>query len=582
MAVCADETLAPRLVAALDATGGLVELHATFTDLAPRETDVALCVVHLDGHLAEAGSTVLSRVPRGCNVVIVLPRANLAQFVSLMQASETVASLLVAEDLLEHQLTAIAARLLTRDLFGLGKTLGADVEVRTHTVHDYLERTSCIEHVAAFVAEHNLPRPTRVAIEQCIDEMLMNALYDAPVDDEGVHVFANVPVRTRTGLRIDQAVLVQYAFDGVTFGLSVRDAFGSLERATILRVLYKCLHADDKVDRKEGGAGVGLFLMVSEATSVAFHLVPGLATEAVCTFNVSAEQTRLGQLTVITERSDVTGALVSGRKPARALRPTPMAGLLTRHRRAVIGGATLVAVGAAILLAARLVRTPPLPPAATLRVESQPAGASVWVDGVRSGETPAMLTHLRPGADVALKLDHRGYTSADIRVQVPPPGRTHTHVEALTRDPALARVRLVSTPPGARVRLLDASAGALEDRTYTPADVFVEVNLPRRFVLTMPGYVPLAVEAIAPPGDGTLERGGVLAPGTDIRIEASVPGTVTVARAPHCADVPVPATCTLSPGTYELAFTAATGERQARAVDVHDTDLAVRFEIDRH
>ena len=579
IAVCADEEMAPRLVRALDASGGLVELVSTHEGLDPREPDVAACVVHLDGALADAGSAVMGRVPRGCQVVFVLPRASLARVVELMQVSESVAGLVVAEELDEPQLTALATRLLTQDLFGLGKTLGPGAVIHARTVHDDRGRMTCIAEIVAFIAAQDLPRRLQGAIEQCIDEMLMNALYDAPVDEDGIHVFANLPVRTRIGLRIDQAVVVQYAFDGARFAMSVRDAFGSLERATVLRVLHKCLHADDKIDRKEGGAGVGLFLMVNEATSLAFHVVPGLATEAVCTFDVRAEGPRLAQLTVLTERTDVTGALVSGRKPARALRPTPIVGPLVRHRRALLGIAAVAGVAGAAIVGMWVLRAPPIPPPATLLVESQPAGALVSIDGVRAGETPATLTHLRPGSTVALEVEQRGYAPVEARVQVPAPGHSLTHTAALTRSPALARVRLVSTPPGARVRQLGAEAPAAGDRTYTPAEVFVEVNRPHRFVLTMPGRLPLEVEATVPPGDGVLERGGALAPGTNLHIEGSVAGTASVAGAPHCTDVAVPAMCTLAPGTYELAFTTATRERLTRTVELRDTDEVVRFDV---
>ena len=154
-----------------------------------------------------------------------------------------------------------------------------------------------------------------------------------------------------------------------------------------------------------------------------------------------------------------------------------------------------------------------------------------------------------------------------------------THVQALTRAPTLGRVRLVTTPPGASVRRLDADEGVPGNRTYTPAELFIEVNRPQRFVLTMPGYLPLEVEARVPPGEGTLEQGGALVPGADLRIEANCAGTVSVSNAPHCSNISVPAVCTLAPGTYELAFTTATHERVNRTVELHDTDDVVRFEI---
>ena len=91
----------------------------------------------------------------------------------------------------------------------------------------------------------------------------MNALYDAPVDADGKPLFADVPVRERVLMRADEKALVQYGCDGERFAVSVRDAFGTLRKETILQYLDKCLHADplEQIDRKAGGAGLGLYLI---------------------------------------------------------------------------------------------------------------------------------------------------------------------------------------------------------------------------------------------------------------------------------------------------------------------------------
>ena len=82
----------------------------------------------------------------------------------------------------------------------------------------------------------------------------MNALYDAPVDDEGKPLFADVPVRERVLMRADEKALVQYACDGERFAVSVRDAFGTLRKETVLQYLDKCLHAERRrADRSQGG-----------------------------------------------------------------------------------------------------------------------------------------------------------------------------------------------------------------------------------------------------------------------------------------------------------------------------------------
>ena len=102
-------------------------------------------------------------------------------------------------------------------------------------------------------------RKYREAVEQVVDEMMMNALYDAPVERPGKQIFADIPTKTRISLRMEQKVVVQYACDDRTFSLSVRDSYGTLERNTVVKYIDKCLHSEQQIDRKTGGAGLGLY-----------------------------------------------------------------------------------------------------------------------------------------------------------------------------------------------------------------------------------------------------------------------------------------------------------------------------------
>src|SRR5262245_11905716 len=145
----------------------------------------------------------------------------------------------------------------------------------------------------------------------------MHAVYDAPVDQQGKPIFSEIPTKTRISLRVEQKVVVQFACDGKQFVVSVRDAFGTLERSTVLRYLYKCLHAEQQIDRKVGGAGLGLYLMVNSATTVYFNVLPGVATEATCVFDLESPKLQLERFGFFTEKIDAGGRLASG--PARRL-----------------------------------------------------------------------------------------------------------------------------------------------------------------------------------------------------------------------------------------------------------------------
>jgi TonB family protein len=126
-------------------------------------------------------------------------------------------------------------------------------------------------------------------------------------------------------------------------------------------------------------------------------------------------------------------------------------------------------------------RTPP-PPAAvatgTLHVESQPAGATISVDGVEQGTTPADLTGLTLGAH-EVKLDLKGYASLTQGVQLTAEAPGSELKLALSRTAApTGSAEISSDPPGATVRVDGTPVGQtpFSDARLKPGSHRVELT----------------------------------------------------------------------------------------------------------
>jgi hypothetical protein len=659
IAVSSDKAFGKQLAVALKAAGGAVDSYASLEELRGDTAETALVVLHADGELAAEAARAIEALTGDTKVIAILPRSNLAAVVDIMQGSERVAGMMVADDLDTHALSAMATRVLAGDIFGLEKLTRWGTQIHSFPVGDYQEKSLCIAQLSQFAEQMGVRRKYREAIEQSLDEMLMNALYDAPVDEHGKPVFSEIPTKTRISLRIEQKAIVQYACDGEQFAMAVRDAFGTLERATVLRYLHKCLHSEQQIDRKAGGAGLGLYLITSSATDVYFNVLPGVATEAVCTFDLQAPKLQLASFGFFTEQIDAAGRLASG--PSRRLSaaayhpverraeaavaaaavpaaPRGLVALLAAaiaitvglaavvawprlfgHRAAVTilttpAGATIdidgktagttaqgalvvrdLEVGRAYPIVARLDGFEPkqvvvqprdgednaiaialVALAATVVLESAPTGATVEMDGRPAGTTPLTLTTLRPGATAQLVFRKPGYQDAAARLEVPRPGKEIRLIQPLAVSQDLARVRLVSEPPGARV----VQNGRLLPGVTTPAEVLVEANKPVRFLLTLPRRVPYVVEAFTPAsGADDLVRGGKLSEGTSLRVTAGAEGKLSVGKAPHCQDLALPAECLLLPGTYTVEVAVAQGLPITRTVKVGPKEIALHIEL---
>ena len=72
-------------------------------------------------------------------------------------------------------------------------------------------------------------------VETAADELMLNAVYDAPRDERGHPLHADIDRRTPVTLTAQAQVRVRWGCDGRTFVVSVADRFGALERATVCR-----------------------------------------------------------------------------------------------------------------------------------------------------------------------------------------------------------------------------------------------------------------------------------------------------------------------------------------------------------
>ena len=80
-------------------------------------------------------------------------------------------------------------------------------------------------------------------IETAADELMLNAVYDAPRDEKGKTIHADIDRRTPVTLGAQAQVRARWGCDGRTFVVSVVDRFGALERATVGTHIQRLLDA---------------------------------------------------------------------------------------------------------------------------------------------------------------------------------------------------------------------------------------------------------------------------------------------------------------------------------------------------
>ncbi|MDB4955305.1 MAG: response regulator receiver protein [Myxococcales bacterium] len=177
---------------------------------------------------------------------------------------------------LAEELTITVHKLIRNDLFGAEKYLlwGTDLHART------LTRSTQRADIVASVAEAVRARgqSARVASMAMLvtDELLSNAVHNAPVDGDGVHFRKDVTRDTEIELDARHQVRLRWGCDARYLAIEVTDQFGSLDRDTILRALAK-----NDVRETGGGAGMGIALSYRSCDHLVFNLSPGKRTEII-------------------------------------------------------------------------------------------------------------------------------------------------------------------------------------------------------------------------------------------------------------------------------------------------------------
>ncbi len=197
----------------------------------------------------------------------------------------------------EHELTVTSAKLTSGDIFGLEKYLAWGVSVSEVEVATYEDKVRALDELGRAADSVGARRRLVIRVQSTADELLMNALYDAPsasaahaergtiTPARGTERTAALPRDDGSADPAEPTVLMRYACDGRYLAVSVLDRFGSFDKRDVLDAVLRA-RAELGRPRTQGGAGLGLYFVLSSVTRFIVNLRPGQMTEVVCLFDL--------------------------------------------------------------------------------------------------------------------------------------------------------------------------------------------------------------------------------------------------------------------------------------------------------
>lgn len=180
-------------------------------------------------------------------------------------------------------------KILHTDYFGPQKYLswGTDLKEQTVTCSADREplREQMLEHLKSLGVRGTLLDRVQVAAE----EMMMNAVYDAPTDKDGKSLYNHLPRSTPVQLKKEEQSTLRFGTDGLWLAVAVEDPFGALPRDIIIKYLDSCYNgAAGSLNSGKGGAGRGLHQILESCDLTVFNVRPGGKTEVIALFDIEA------------------------------------------------------------------------------------------------------------------------------------------------------------------------------------------------------------------------------------------------------------------------------------------------------
>ena len=192
-------------------------------------------------------------------------------------------------DWLIGDLRSTLQKLISGDIFGLDKYLLPSTKVHTRTVTDSMCRSTLNNEVAEFAEFQKLGSHISKLAYGISEELLMNAIYDAPVDEEGNSLYAGVHRSNKVNLKPNEYSELSFACDGQTLAIAVCDPFGSLKKEKFHNYIKKVVRRHEGIkiiDPKKGGAGLGLFKILYSCHALICNSMPNKKTEVISLINI--------------------------------------------------------------------------------------------------------------------------------------------------------------------------------------------------------------------------------------------------------------------------------------------------------
>lgn len=169
--------------------------------------------------------------------------------------------------------------------FGVKQLLKENGKIQVVKIEWSTQKQDAVEAIRGYLLAAKFNSRMASVIANAVDELLMNAIFDAPTDDLGKPLYTNTARNTKIHLKDKQVVEMHVGYDGEHVIVSAVDHYGSLDKGKFLNHISKVYTTDEyKVKSASAGAGIGLATVFRTGGSFFFVAESHVMTQATILF----------------------------------------------------------------------------------------------------------------------------------------------------------------------------------------------------------------------------------------------------------------------------------------------------------
>jgi hypothetical protein len=165
--------------------------------------------------------------------------------------------------------------------FGLEKYFSSEIRTQRIQITKSMQKRVIVESLKDHLLKIGFKPRIAMVIASAADELIMNAIFDAPVDGMGKQLHAQTPRSAALELIEKNIVELKLAFDGKILGISVIDKYGSLDKKKLLSQHLGRSYESHQYEMRTStaGAGLGLAQVYRNCGGIIFATEAGERTE---------------------------------------------------------------------------------------------------------------------------------------------------------------------------------------------------------------------------------------------------------------------------------------------------------------